>query len=234
MKLIYIFFALVVAAAGARADLVIQQQITVATNSSVATMKIKGSKIRLDMYAGRPQAISTISDLKTGDAITLLHTQKMFVKTAGAAARKNKPPGNVPAVAAKPPVPRSTGKTEKVGGYDTEIYTWSNSRGITGTVWVAKNFPDYARIRTDLALLDKSAADANNNQEPELSKLPGMVVKSQVAGSRQTITAILLSAREEPTDASLYQVPANYKEMLPVKPPKTIAAQPVAPKTPGR
>jgi hypothetical protein len=233
MKIIYIVFALVFAAATVRADLVIQQQITIATNSSVATMKIKGGKIRLDMYAGQPRAISTITDLKTGDAITLLHTQKMFVKTAGATARQTKPAGNGPTVTAKPPVPRATGKTEKVGGYDTEIYTWSNSRGITGTAWVAKNFPDYARIRTDMAVLDKSAAEANNSLDPELSKLPGMVVKSQVTGNKQAITVTLVSAREEPVDASLFQAPANYKEMPRAKTIKPVA-KPVAPKTPGK
>ncbi|MGB7747954.1 MAG: DUF4412 domain-containing protein [Verrucomicrobiia bacterium] len=220
MKLIFILFALVCAATIARADLVMQQQITVSTNNSIATMKVKGAKVRLDLYAGQPRAISTITDLKTGDAITLLHNQKMFVKTSGAPTKQTKPSGNGANTntAPKPPVPQATGKTEKVGGYNTEIYTWSNSRGITGTAWVAKNYPDYARIQTDLALLDKAAADANNTQNPELSKLPGMVVRSQVAGGKQTITVTLVSAREESMDASLFQIPAGYKEMPQPKP----------------
>ena len=220
MKPIFISLALVCAAAGARADLVVQQQITVTTNNSVATMKIKGAKVRLDFYAGQPQAISRITDLKTGDTIALLHNQKMFVKTSGAPMKQTKPAGDgaTANTAPKPPLPRATGKTEKVGGYDTEIYTWSNSRGITGTAWVAKNFPDYARIRTDLAVLDKFAADANNSTEPELSTLPGMVVKSQVTGGGQTITVALISAKEESVDASLFQIPASYKELPQPKP----------------
>jgi hypothetical protein len=220
MKPIFISLAMVCAAAGARADLVMQQQITVSTNNSVATMKVKGSKVRLDLYAAQPRAISTITDLKTGDAITLLHNQKMFVKTSGAPTKQTLPSGNGATAnpAPKPPLPQATGKTQKVGDYDTELYTWSNSRGIAGTAWVAKNFPDYARIRTDLAVLDKAAADANNSTDPELSALPGMVVRSQVTGGGQTITVALISAKKESVDASLFQIPSGYKEMPQPKP----------------
>ena len=50
MKPIIVSLALVCAAAGARADLVLQQQITIATNNSVATLNVKGTKIRLLAY----------------------------------------------------------------------------------------------------------------------------------------------------------------------------------------
>jgi hypothetical protein len=217
MKPIFIFLALVCAVAGARADLVVQQQITITTNNSVATMKVKGAKVRLDLDAGQPGAVSTITDLKTGDVITLFHKQKMFVKTPGAPTKQTKPAGNDATAnpAPKPPVPRATGQTQKVGSYDTDLYTWSNSRGITGTAWVAKNFPDYARIKTDLAVLDKSPDGTDN---PPLSTLPGMVVRSQVTGDGQTITVALISAKEEPVDASLFQIPASYKELPRPKP----------------
>ena len=220
MKSIIISLALVCTAAGARADLVIQQQITVTTNNSVATIKVKGAKVRLDLYVGQPQAISLITDLKTGDTITLMHNQKMFVKTSGAATKQTKPASNgvTTNTASKPPVPRATGQTQKVGSYDTDLYKWSNSRGITGTAWVAKNFPDYARIQADLAVLDKSPGGADNDMNPALSQLPGMMVRSQVTGSGQTITVALISAKEEPVDASSFQAPANYKELPRPKP----------------
>jgi hypothetical protein len=230
MKPIFVSLALLCSAAGARADLVMQQQITVTTNNSVATIKVKGSKVRLDLYAGQPRAISTITDLRTGDAITLLHGQKMFVKTSGAATPATPASNGVIAnPVSKSPVPRATGQTQKVGDYNTELYTWSNSRGITGTAWVAKNYPDYAKIQTDLAMLDK-AADANDSTDPGLSALPGMVVRSQVTGGGQTITVALISAKEESIDASLFQIPANYKELPQPKP----FVQPVTQAAPGR
>jgi hypothetical protein len=236
MKSIFISLALVCATAGARADLLMQQQFTVTTNNSVATIKVKGTKVRLDLFAGQPQAISRITDLNTGDTITLLHHQKMFVKTPGTPAKPIGLAGKGATTnpASKSPLPQVTGKTQKVGDYDTELYTWSNSRGITGTAWVAGNFPDYARIKTDLAVLDKSPSGADNDMNPALNTLPGMVVRSQVAGGGQTITVALISAKEEVIDASAFQIPANYKEMLRAKPLKTVVAQPVAPKPPGR
>ena len=83
MKRIVILFAVIGAAAGARADLVMQQQITTPNDNGVAAIKIKGAKVRLDMYAGQPQAYSTIMDLNTGETITLMHKQKLFLKTPG-------------------------------------------------------------------------------------------------------------------------------------------------------
>ena len=121
-------------------------------------------------------------------------------------------------------MPRPTGKTQKVGDYDTELYSWSNSRGITGTVWVAKNYPDYARIRADYAMLDKTAG-ADTDMTPALSALPGMVVRSQVTGGGQTITLALISAKEGPLDASLFGIPRDYKEVPRPKPLKSVVTR---------
>lgn len=237
MKRFFILFAVACTAAGARADLVLQQQIITPNYNGVAAMKIKGTKIRMDMYAGQPQALSTITDLNTGETINLMHNQKLYLKSSGQPMKQAKSSGT----ASKVPVPRATGKTQKVGDYDTELYTWSNDRGITGTVWVAKNYPDYARIRADFAVLDKTAG-ADTDMTPALSALPGMVVRSQVTGGGQTITVALISAKEEPIDASLFQTPANYKELPRPKPfvrqvPKTAPGKTTSgsstPKAPG-
>jgi hypothetical protein len=235
MKPIIVSLALVCAAAGARADLVLQQQITIATNNSVATLNVKGTKVRLDLYAGQPQAVSTIKDLKTGDTITLFHKQKMFVKTPGGMPRQTQPAGNgiTANPAPKAPLPRATGQNQKVGSYDTELYTWSNSRGITGTAWVVKNFPDYNRIRADYAMLDKSPDGADTSMTPALSALPGMVVRSQVTGDGQTITLALISAKEGPLDASLFGIPRDYKEVPQPKPLKPVITQSTPPKASG-
>ena len=229
MKRFFILFAVACTAAGARADLVIQQQITITTNNSVATMRIKGTKIRLDMYAGQPQALSTITDLNTGEVIYLMHNQKMYMKSPVQPMKQARSSGT----ASRAPVPRPTGKTQKVGDYDTELYTWSNDRSITETVWVAKNYPDYARIRADYAVLDKTAG-ADTDMTPALTALPGMVVRSQVTGAGQTIIAALISAKAGPLDASLFQIPANYKELPRPKPLKTFIAQPATQKPSGK
>ena len=227
MKRIFISLALV-CAASARADLVLQQQIVTPNDNGVAAMKIRGTKIRMDMYAGQPQALSTITDLNTGETINLMHNQKLYLKSPGQPMKQAKSSGT----ASKVPVPRATGKTQKVGDYDTELYTWSNDRGITGTVWVAKNYPDYARIRADFAVLDKTVG-ADTDMTPALSALPGMVVRSQVTGAGQTITLALISAKEGPLDASLFGIPREYKELPRLKPLKPVVTQPAPPKASG-
>jgi Domain of unknown function (DUF4412) len=213
MKRIVILFAVVCAAAVARADLILQQQITTTGFNGVTTIKVKGGKVRMDLYAGLPEARSMITDLDTGEIIDLLHSQKMYVKAVGQPMKATRPAGT----ASRAPVPRATGQNQKVGDWDTELYAWSNTRGINGTAWVARNFPDYARIQADLAVLDKIAG-ADNDATPELNMLPGMVVRSQVTGSGQTITLALISAHETPLDASQFGVPRDYKEMPKVKP----------------
>jgi hypothetical protein len=230
MKRFFILFAIAWAAGDARADLVMQQQIVTPGYEGVATIKVKGSKVRLDLYAGQPQAWSTITDFNTGDTTTLMHSQKIFLKTAGAPMNQTRPA--VAGAASKVPVPHATGQTQKVGEYDTELYTWSNARGITGTAWVAKSFPDYARVRADLAVLDKTAG-ADNDVSPELSMLPGMVVRSQVAGGGQTITMALMSAKEGPLDTSLFGVPRDYKELPQPKPLKPVVTQSAPQKASG-
>ena len=224
MKRLIALFVIAGAAAGARADLVLQQQIATPNYTGVTTMKIKGTKVRMDMFAGESNAWSNITDLNTGESITLVHAPKTFLKTLGKPAKPARPAG-APSAA---PVPRPTGQTQKVGDYDTQLYTWSNTRGIKGTAWVAKNFPDYERIRTDIAVLDRTTGD--DDTSPMLSTLPGMVVRSQVAGGGETLTLALISAKEEPLDSSLFAVPRGYKE-LPKPKPVTPVVTPPAPKT---
>jgi hypothetical protein len=178
----------------------------------------------MDLFAGESNAWSNITDLNTGETITLVHATKTFLKTPGKPAKPAKPAGTPSAA----PVPRPTGQTQKVGDYDTQLYSWSNARGITGTAWVARNFPDYERIRNDIAVLDRNIGD--DDTSPMLSTLPGMVVRSQVAGSGQTITLALISAKEGPLDSSLFAVPRGYKE-LPKPNPVTPVVTPPAPKT---
>jgi len=228
MKRFFILTA-VACAASAQADLVLQQQIVTPDYNGTITMKVKGDKVRLDVNTSQSQALGTIMDLNTGETITLIPAQKLFLKTMGGPVNKPQTSGGVvaPGPKSNAPVPHATGKTQKVGEYDTELYAWSSSGGITGTAWVAKSFPDYARIRADLAILDKTTG-ADNGASPELSTLPGMVVRSEVSGGGKTITMALISAKEGPLDNSFFGVPYGYKELPKLQPLKTVGAQPAA------
>jgi hypothetical protein len=182
------------------------------------TTQIKDNKIRVDMPATPQGAMSTIMDLNSGDSVTLLHQRKTAVKVPGAEikqmaetmrkARASAAPN------AAPPTFHDTGKAEKVGNYDTEIYTWSSPDGAKQTVWVARNFPNYARIKIQMDKLNNSpVAQISKGTAPDVSTLPGMVIKTQMEMNEQKVTSTLVSAKENSVDASIFQTPKDYQEL---------------------
>jgi hypothetical protein len=217
----FILLALFFPSIAARADLVMEQQFSDTNGTGHVVLKLHADKMRMDQQDTKSNAFSVIVDLNTRDSITLLTTNKMFLKRSGAEIRRlmetakkaattndlNLPPAR--AVAA--------GKAETVGGYDTEIYTWSGAHGVNETLWVATNFPNHDSIRNELARIDQfNRTGPHKNAQPELSPLPGMVIKTQSTANGKTGTVTLVSAKAEPVDASLFELPADY---VPWKPP---------------
>ena len=168
--------------------------------------------------------MSLIKDATTGDSIALMRSQKLFAKLGA----KTKDPQNPDAALSKP---LDTGESDTVGGYDAKIYAWAADRKLWNdtnamieTLWVAKDFPDFENIRAGLAKLDRANVSfPGKGMQPEISTLPGMVLKSRLivklGGIVQTINIMLVSAKEEPVDPSIFQVPDDYKEWNPPQPP---------------
>ena len=221
-RFILLFAILFSSLVAVRADLVVQQQSSNTKVTDYVTLKVHGNKMRMDQSDSDGYAFSVIIDLTTRDSITLFPRGKMFLKRSGAEIRRQMEDESKASAGTndldKAPAPAAdTGTTEKVNGYDTEIYTWFGANGLTETLWVAKNFPDYENIRKELAKLDQfDASGPHKNAQPELSLLPGMVVKTEKAANGQTVIVTLVSAKAEPVDASLFVLPADY---LPWKPP---------------
>lgn len=219
MKYIPILFALFFSAVALRADLILEQQASDTNRTRTAILKLHGDKMRLDQP---DDGLSVIADLKTRDSLTLLTTNKMFLKRFGSEIRwemkeEKKYSGGTNDMD-KPPAPAlATGKSETMNGQDTEIYIWSGARGVTETLWVARKFPNYDSIRLELAKLDRfNDAGPHRNAQPELSRLPGMVIKSESTAKGRTVTNTLVSVKVEPVDVSLFELPADY---VPWKPP---------------
>lgn len=219
MKRLVILIAVISAVSGARADLVIHEQADAGSPGQLIaiTIKIHGDKVRQDLAGLGSEDMSLIKDAATGDSIALMPQQKLFAKPA----KKAKDAQNPDAALSKP---LDTGISEQVGGHDAEIFTWAADRrlwndtnGMIETLWVARDFPNYENIKTDLAKLDRANVSfPGNGMQPGISALPGMVVKSKLivkmGGVVQTINITLLSAKEEPVDPSNFEVPADYKE----------------------
>lgn len=217
--------ALFASLAAARADLVVEQQGGNTNLTYRTTLKIRGDKLRADQENGNGHTFGVIVDLNTRDSITLLPQQKMFMKMSGAEIERQiesepKTAHGTNDVEAAPARPVATGRVEKAGGYNAEIYQWSGARGRTETLWVAKDFPDYDNIRKDLAKLDRfDASGPHRNAQPELSLLPGMVMKTEKTVNGKTTTVTLVSAKETPVDVSVFELPAGYTEWKPLSMP---------------
>ena len=221
-KSIFISAILFASLAGAQADLVMEQQSGGTNVTDFIILKVHDDKMRMDQRDRDGYVFSVIIDLNTRDSITLFPRGKMFLRRSGAEIRQQMEAETTASHGTndmdKPPARAAdTGKTAKVGGYDTEIYTWSGPNGLTETLWVATNFPDYNSIRMELAKLDRfDASGPHKGAQPELSLLPGMVVKAEKVAGGHEVNITLVSAKVEPVDAALFELPADY---TPWKPP---------------
>ncbi len=226
MKRLLTCLSLIAAVATARADFVMRQQADFGGPSNLVsiTIRIHGDKIRQDIAGLGAGDMSLIKDATTGSSIALMPQQKVFTRPDSRAA-------NAPSPDAGASKPQDTGNSDVVGSYDTKIFAWAADRklwnetnGMIQTLWVATNFPDFDKIQPELAKLDRANVSfPGRGMQPEISTLPGMVVKSRLlvkmGGQVQTVTILLLTAREEPVDPSIFNVPADYKEWNPAPAP---------------
>lgn len=225
-RLLPLVFALPLLSAGARADFTIVQKIEGGLNTGQMTLMLKDGKARADIA---PQ-ITVITDGGTGDVITLQHPAKTFVRIPAGQARRifEKVKEQQKVSGAEAPKPESTGRMEKVGPHDCEIYTWS-AGGIKATDWVAKDFSNFAAILAALEKFQQSGlAAAAAPLQPKLSELPGMLIKREMTIGGVKTTTTLLSVSEGDIAGSVFEVPEGYTEQTgpafdfapPAEPPK--------------
>jgi len=177
-----------------------------AVQESVVTMKIKGDQIRVDMGE------NTSVILGAEGMTMIMHKQKMIMKTDMASLKAMiEKAGH--SVSGQPPAkPVATGQKEKVGEWDTEIYTWEGTMA-KGRFWVAKDFPKHAEISAVQDKIGKLMGGATAGLAPQASDFNGMVVKSEQTMMGQKSNTQLISAKEETVDPKEFVPPADYKEM---------------------
>ena len=122
----------------ARADLTIVQKIEGSGAVNQMTIKLKGDKVRIE---GGPQ-VTTIMNSKSGEMLTLMNEEKKLMRISGDKAKAfadmaNKYAG---AAAAEKPKLTSTGKKEKINGYDTEEFV-CDAPSFKAHYWIALNYP---------------------------------------------------------------------------------------------
>ena len=202
----------------AQADVVIVQKVEGAGGQNgEMTMKMKDGKSRTDV---NPQ-MSMITDTQSGEVITLMHDQKSYMKISGDTTRAmldriRKMADDQSASATPKPAPKlkATGRKDKINGYDTEEYT-CDANGKKITYWIAKDYPDYSAILAQMMKMQQGGLAAMmKGMMPEASEFPGMPIRTEMDnGYGDKITTTLISAKQEPVNATDMEVPAAYKEM---------------------
>jgi TusA-related sulfurtransferase len=153
-----------------------------------------------------------VMDMNSGEMLTVMTSQKNYVKMnvtkATEAAANNNDFAKQHFVA--------TGETAKVDGYDTEIYTLETPQS-NGKYWVAKDYPNYTQIKDDLKKLNEGfMLQAISGKIPDVRELPGIPIKIEIKVFKPlalTINATLISINQDPLDASLFVVPADYQQL---------------------
>ena len=234
MKPLLCIVPLLLAAAFARADIVIEQKMESAVINGNVTMKVKGDNARMDMPSPLGGNVTTLMNFKTGDMVTLLHQQKMAMKMNLADVKKQQEAGQkaLGVDPSKIEKPKSTGQKEKVGDYDTEIFEM-NQGTLQAKLWIAKDFPNAQSIKDQMAKLNASMG--GGGIDPSKIDVPGMVVKSEVSTPVGKMTITLVKAKEEPVDEKEFIKPEGYQEMqMPKLPGAEAPAAPEAPEPPKK
>ena len=190
-----------------RADVTVVQTLDSAMMKGEMVMKVKGDKARTDMPAGMMGNMTVLMDVKSGESVTLMHAAKMMLRMktgdalAAAAAAID---------SAKIQKPKATGRKEKVGTWETEIFEAETGVG-PARMWVAKDFPNYAAIQKELKRISE-ATTKGKTFDPQNFDMGGMVVKSEMSSPIGKIVTTLVRVETKELDAKEFEVPQGYTE----------------------
>ena len=234
MKLILRIAPLILAAAVARADIIIEQKMESAIINGNVIMKVKGDNARMDMPSPLGGNVTTLMNFKSGDMVTLMHQQKMAMKMNLSDVKKQQEAGQkaLGVDPSKIEKPKPTGEKEKVGEYDTDIFQMDQG-SLKARLWIAKDFPNAQSIKDQMMKLN--SAMGGGGIDPSKIDVPGMVVKSEVSTPVGKMTITLVKAKEETVDDKEFVKPEGYQEMqMPKMPGADAPPAPAAPEAPKK
>jgi hypothetical protein len=198
---ISIFLSIIFTATILRADIVVELKSPLMpqhTNESV--IKIKNNKIREDFSYDGLMQLSRIIDLTTSNVFDLSPKERK-VKHGFYSAR----------IPDEWPQFQDTGKTETIDGHEAKIYVGTNEDESV-TLWVAKDFPNFEKLKTDLIKLDQTQT---GSLLPEFGSLSGMPLKWQRSVHGHDMPPFTISAKEESLQTSDFEIPEEYHGLEP-------------------
>jgi hypothetical protein len=201
--------ALLLTTALLHGDLVIVQKVEGAGQSGEQTINIQGEKARTDLA----QTVSIITDGATGDSVTLMHAQRSYLKVPATQAKAMIEQVQKMRANADPPKLQTTGKHEKIGEYNCEIFT-SNLGFLTVTYWIASGYPNYQGILSQMGKVQSGGMSAMaKGVMPDLKDFPGLPIKTEMDLGGKKLTTLIVSAKEEAIDPTIFKIPNGYKEI---------------------
>jgi hypothetical protein len=218
MKKILLLTIVLLVAKLSRADLVIHQRGIGMGATNDVIVSIQGNMMREDGGGDVIGHMTQIIDMSNLDQTMLVAKNKTLTRTPGTKIKEflkkqEEQTGDTNSLDDAKLQPTSTGKFEKVQGFETEIYFWTNGKNVTNRLWAAKNYPDFENIKPYLAKLDGyHKQGVEKNFEPSVATLTGMVIKREEIIEGQKEVVELISAKVEPVDSSLFVIPSDYKE----------------------
>ncbi len=197
-------------AVSARADLIVVQKVESHGQTSEVTMQMKDNRSRTDISA----AMSMITNKDTGDMVTLMHSQKIYMKISGAATKalidevkKAASGGNTP------PKLQPTGKKQKINGFETEEYTTSFG-AMKMNYWIARNYPEYKGILAQMMKFQRGSLSAvTKGMAPAAEDFPGMPIRTEMEAAGRDTVMTLVSVSQAAVDPKVFEIPADYKEV---------------------
>lgn len=203
MKKPLLLLAAIALAATVRADLTVTEQSVADGKTVTSVTKYKGDKVRMD---ATPEA-SVIFDLKSGEFVTLVHSQKAAMTMPGAAIKTML---NSAASEIKMDAPKATGNKETISGYECQEYVM-NFNGGTIRMWLTDQLPAAQKLAADLAALSGDGAFATlmKNQS-----IPGYPLKTvmEVPNMPATTKTVVSILKEDLPDSD-FKVPSGYKSV---------------------
>jgi hypothetical protein len=208
-KLLFLLTVIFLALHSSFADWVIIQE----TNkiAVLSTIKIKGAKSRVDIG----DLTSFIID--GTNIFQLLHSRKLIVKLdAGSLKVKTRArTSNLPEAELV-----ATGKKERIGNHECEIYTWSIKDIIFCKMWIAKDFPGFRELNAAQDKIEEDMGNPMGELYPKASYFPGMAIRSEIKEGSNLSVSQIVYAKEEPVDDAVFSMPTGYQMKMPTAPAK--------------
>jgi len=190
-------------------DLVIVQKVEEPGQTGEQTIKIQGDKGRTDLA----QSLSILTDSATGDSVALMHAQRTYMKVPASQAKAMIEQLQKQRGSAEPAKLQPTGKKEKIGEYECEIFN-CNLGFLNVTYWIASSYPNYKAILAQMEKVQSGGISAmTKGVMPDVKDFPGFPIKTEMNLGGKKLNIIVVSAKEEAVDPAIFKIPNGYKEV---------------------